>query len=191
VDVLTDREYAERKRAGIIERYPMISEKQNILYLPTLRSDEKELQEKADELIRSVDYDRYNLIVKPHPLSGISAGGGKALTCDEFSSEDMLFAADHVVADYSGMVFEALAVGKREYFYAFDYEEYEGARGWFIDYRKEIPGKILRSGAEVMKAIDDGAFDTTGGEAFFSRYVDPPRGASRTSDIAGMIMDLI
>jgi CDP-ribitol ribitolphosphotransferase len=191
VDALMSAAYAERKRSEIRERYPELSAKQTILYVPTMRGDEGELQKKLDELIGAVDYDRYHLIVKPHPLSRLKVSGGKALTCDGFSSEELLFAADCVVSDYSGMVFEALAAGKKEYFYAFDYDDYAKKRGWFIDYREEIPGDLLHTGAEVAAAIDAGEFDAAAGWAFFDAYVDPPRGASYTADIAGLLMDLL
>jgi len=191
-DVLRDSIYASEKQREIFASYPGLSDptKKNILYIPTQRSDETQLQSKVDELLRAVDFRKYSLIVKPHPLSHITIGDERVYTCDEFDSMDMLFAADFVITDYSSMLFDALLCGKPEYFFAFDLEEYEANRGTFIDYAAEIPGPILRSGEEVMAAIERGEFDKEKANGFLTKYV-PIADVSATERIAELISGLI
>jgi CDP-ribitol ribitolphosphotransferase len=188
VDVLRDAAYAEARRLEILSRYPELGERENILYIPTFRVEEDGLQAKLDELIGAIDPGRYNLIVKPHPLSRLEVRGGRALTDDLFSSLDMLFAADYVVTDYSAMIFEALLAGKPVYFYAFDIDRYGEERGWLLDYRAEIPGEILHTGDEVARAVEGGGFDETAAAAFLGRYVETPAG-SCTERICDIILE--
>jgi CDP-ribitol ribitolphosphotransferase len=193
VDALRDQDYAAQKREEIFCKYPTLadSSKKNILYIPTQRKDETMLMSKTRELMAAVDYSRYNLIIKPHPLSsmlhelrgtddtderprGTDDTDERPLFEEDFTSMDMLFAADFVVADYSGMLFDVLACGKPLYFYAFDYDEYLDRRGWFIDYAAEIPGSILSKGTDVIARIESGDFDEARAEAFFKKYVTVP-----------------
>jgi CDP-ribitol ribitolphosphotransferase len=174
-DILTDLKYASEKNVEIKEYHPQMAKKENILYIPTYRKDETTLQAKLEELEAAVDYERYNLIVKLHPLSSAHPADRRVIIDENFSSMEMLFAADHVITDYSGMVFEALLAGKPVYYYAFDYDEYRDKRGWFIDYEAEIPGEILGSGADVCRAISRGEYDRARSEAFLKKYVEMPK----------------
>jgi CDP-ribitol ribitolphosphotransferase len=146
------------------------------------------LQEKLKELIANIDFSRYNLVVKPHPLSQIRVDDERVISGDLFESIDMIMACDYVIVDYSAIIFEAALLKKPMYFYAFDYDEYTSARGFFIDYMAEIPGAILRAGGEVALQIEAGRanYDEKKAEAFLRRYVDVD-----IKDCTGRIVEFI
>ena len=59
------KSYSKRTADNILTEYPMLSQKQNVLYAPTFRKGKKI---SIDELVCNIDTNRYNLIIKLHPL---------------------------------------------------------------------------------------------------------------------------
>jgi CDP-ribitol ribitolphosphotransferase len=190
VDKLKNSRYMSTKRSEILKAYPQLKNKKTILYVPTYRRNEVFLQKKLDELIEAVDFDRYNFVLSPHSLSKISAKNMLVLMNSRFTSMEMLSIADYIISDYSSIIFEALLYKRPVYYYSFDFECYRKNRGFFIDYETEIPGKLLFTGKEVLKAIETDTFDAPKANDFLDRYVKMPE-ASCTTTIADMIMTKI
>ena len=63
---------------------------------------------------------------------------------DTFSTEEMLYIADCVIADYSAIVFEAALLNKPMCFYAFDLDEYMASRSFYLDYEKDMSWSCLQ-----------------------------------------------
>ena len=81
VDLLMDEEYAKEKREEILRDYPVLSERPNVIYAPTFRKDESGFEKAFQSLVEAFDFEKYNLVVKLHPLSKVSLkeeGDGKA-----------------------------------------------------------------------------------------------------------------
>jgi CDP-ribitol ribitolphosphotransferase len=171
VDLLRDEAYRAAKRAEILRIYPALSEKQNILFAPTHRLDEAMLQEKLNELVDTIDFDRYNLIVKQHPLSNLHAKDPRVIMDQRFSGLEMAIAADHVIIDYSSILFEVAVLGKPIYFYTFDLEAYLQHIGFFIDFVHEIPGEKWLTASETLQSIEKGEYDASAMKRFLDRYV--------------------
>ena len=188
VDLLQSKKYKERKRKEIFEKYPELKEKPVIVYVPTFRKDETRF-EKACEKMMEVFDDHYNLVVKLHPLSKIKIKGDHVFTCDEFSSFDMLFAADYVISDYSCIIYEAAILDLPIHFYNFDLDEYEGVRGLNIDYMKEMPGTISGDFSKIMDAIRNDDYDFDKLHELKNKYIKPTKHA--TKDIADFIETLL
>lgn len=171
VDLLTSKEYKEEVRGKIAEKYPQISQKRNIVYCPTFRKDEKEMSKKITQLIESIDYDRYNLILRLHPLSKIKIDS-KNVICDRtFSSFDMLFIADYVISDYSCIIYEAAILEIPLYFWAFDLEQYLDNRGLTFDYKAEVPGLISKNIEDIVKEIDTKCYEYDKLKKFRKKYI--------------------
>lgn len=185
VEALESREFADAARKKIVSVYPELSasEKETILYIPTFRKGETEgFQKAAMALADAVDYSRYHLIIKAHPLSDFSASHPHAIIDHQFSSFDMLFISDCVISDYSCIIYEAAILRRPLYFYAYDYDQYQSARDFYIDYKKEMPGPVCRTAEETLKAIDARACDPEAVQRFLSRYVTP-KSRHETRDI--------
>lgn len=184
LDFLKDAEYAEKIRRKIYGVYPELQEKPTIVYCPTFRKDEEEFEKALAQLVSAVDQKKYNLVVKIHPLSKAKVDA-QVIRATEFSSFDMLFAADYVISDYSCIIYEAAVRNIPLYFYNFDMDLYTGNRGLAIDYENELPGVISGDAAEIVKAIEEGSYDMEELERFTRKYVHPT--AHATEDIADFI----
>lgn len=140
----------------LIKRYPQVKEKSNIVYVPTFRKN-RELE--LDELVNSVDYNNYNLILKPHPNEKIDISDNRVILDYEYPSMDWMKYADYIITDYSAVAFEAMILEKPLLFYLFDYEEYKEGTGINIDWFNDIPQYTSKSGKEIIGIIQKGKYD--------------------------------
>jgi CDP-ribitol ribitolphosphotransferase len=188
VDLLLDAEYESRLRERVLRRYPQLADKQTILWAPTFRSDEHDLQRHVDSLCASLDFERYNLIFSPHPLSNIRINNPLVIRPQGFSSLELAMAADHLVCDYSSIIFDYLIVGKPLYFFCFDLDDYGVERGLYIDYRSEVPGRPLMDIGELLEAISSGESSQARQASFLHRYVRIPDG-SVSDHLAAFVLE--
>lgn len=172
VDVLLDNNIIKHKKNEIFNKYNILKNKKNIVYAPTFRKDEEKMQIYLDKLIDSVDYDKYNLIIKLHPLSKLKIDNPNVLILPEYKTFDTLFISDYVISDYSSIIFEAGILKKPLYFYSFDLDNYDIKRGFFIDYMNEIPGIITDDPKEILYSIDNNIYDYKKESEFINKYVD-------------------
>lgn len=184
VDLLHSEEYAGKVREKIWERYPQLKEKPVILYCPTFRKDETDFEKAIDRLIKNVDFEKYNIVVKLHPLSKLQLVD-EVVQAREFSSFDMLFVADYVISDYSCIVYEAAVRQIPLYFYNFDMELYTENRGLAVAYEEELPGLISGDARKIMEAISNMNYDMDELKRFADKYVTPTEHA--TKDIVDFI----
>ena len=195
VEALKDKARAEATRKRIFEKYPSLnsrksensgnlenseasrnsgnSRKLNIVYVPTFRKGEDEATLTAiKELIDAVDYDKYNLVIKAHPLTELSGlDDSRAIIDKNFSSFEMLFASDIVIGDYSCIMYEAAILGKPLYFYDYDYDEYMSTRDIYMDYMAEVPGPVCYDALSLMEEIKKPSYDYAKLDSFLRKYV--------------------
>lgn len=189
VEVLADPIYSENVRKKITAQYPILETKENIVYVPTFRKEENnDFTMAVQNLINSVNYDRYNLIVKAHPLAELNLSNEKAIIDRDFSSLDMLFIADYVISDFSCIIYEAAIRKLPLYFYTYDYEKYLSTRDIYMDYKKEMPGPICSSAAETIRAIENNLCDSKDVEAFSNKYITRSS-CHETEDIVNFIFN--
>ncbi len=169
VDLLTDFKYQEDINKKIKDSYPIMKKKKNIVYVPTFRPEEKE--KKIQELIDCVDFEKYNFIIKLHPLTNLNNYDERVIWDKKFSSQDMMIIADYIITDYSAVVYEASLLGKPLYFYTYDYEEYVRKRDFYLDFKQELPGVISEDPKEIMNAITGDNYDLTAIEKFKNKYI--------------------
>lgn len=187
--LLHEKKYADETRKKIFSEYPKLKGKENILYIPTFRKgkdDEAAFSEAAKKLCEAVDYSRYNLIVKAHPLAEFEMAHSQALIDKKFTSFEMLFVCDCIISDYSCIIYEAAALHKPMYMYTYDYDNYMSTRDIYMDYKKEMPGPILKSAEEVVSAIENNECDVASVDKFFAKYVTP-NSENETGDIVEFI----
>ncbi|MCB6992360.1 CDP-glycerol glycerophosphotransferase family protein [bacterium 210820-DFI.6.37] len=187
VEALESSQYAVGAREKIFLSYPQLREKPTILYVPTFRKGEnQEFAQAAIALADAVDYSRYNLIIKAHPLAEFKETHPFAVIDHRFSSFDMLFVCDYVISDYSCIIYEAAVLKRPLYFYAYDYDRYMSTRDIYMDYKKEMPGPICSTAAEIVQAISDQACDPENVQKFLRKYVTP-KSNHETKDIVDFI----
>lgn len=157
VDLLTDDLYKKEKTNEIKEYYPEMKNKKNIVYVPTYREEESE--EKIKELIDSVNYNKYNLIIKLHPLTKLSDFDDRVIWDKKFFSRDVMIASDYIITDYSAIVYEASLLNKPMYFYIYDFDSYSKNRDFYINYKKDIPGNMSKDAKDIVNYIENNSFD--------------------------------
>lgn len=179
IDYLTKEQYTSASKSAILKAYPQLDNgKKNIVYVPTFRRGEglgDEYMEAAFDRVRdAVDYEKYNLVIKAHSGEERVFAGSAENRVDgcRFIGLDFIALADYIVSDYSAIIFEAAVAAKPVALYCFDWDEYDAARGFYLDYFEDIPFVKVRTAEELMTAIDSGAV-TFGdnGRLFSDRYV--------------------
>lgn len=179
IDYLTKEKYTSVSKNSIFKAYPQLDNgKKNIVYVPTFRRGDglgDEYMEAAFDNVRlAADYSKYNLIIKAH-------SGEERIFTDSpdnrqdgnlFMGLDFIAVADVIVSDYSAIIFEAAVASKPVVLFCFDYDDYDAARGFYIDYFKDIPFKKVYTADELMAVISSGDIVLDKDEDRFSeRYV--------------------
>ena len=177
VDVLRDEDWIKKQREEILKKYPDLAGHKVIVYAPTFRmaEDEKKgFSDAVENLKKAVaSYGgKYRLIVKAHPISEVASD------CEEYSTMDMLPVADAFISDYSCSIYEAGVMDIPLYFYTYDYDEYMSRRSVYMDYPKEIPGKMHADAVSLMEDIDKSGADMERQKAFIEKYVELPQGSA-------------
>lgn len=179
--------------ARINAAYPYLQRKKNILYAPTFR---KGKPVEVQELVETIDQDKYNLIVKLHPLDEImnmkNLNRYNSILWDKkFESSSWLKYCDYIITDYSAMGIEAAVLNKPVFFYLYDLSEYEKDPGINISFKEEAIGQNVFSNSEdLLKALEQ-PYDFSGLRTFREKYVLPPKGRSYTEALGRFVFRLL
>ncbi len=170
VDLLNDKKYLASKRKEIISKYGMLKKKKNILYAPTFRKNEN--ADAIKKLIDAVDYEKFNLIIKLHPISSLEVDDDRVIKDNDYTTLEMLSVADYIITDYSAIIFEIAVLNKPLYLYTYDFDSYTDKRDFYIDYKNEIPGIMSDDPKFIMKEIEKNNFDMKKMKQFSRKYVE-------------------
>ena len=83
---------------------------------------------------------------------------------------DILLISDLVITDYSSVIFEYSLLNKPMIFYAFDYHHYSSSRDFYEGFQDFVPGKIVFTFTELMKALKEGDFEIEKVPVFRDKY---------------------
>ena len=200
-----DRFFDPEHRAASIARardaFPQIAGRFVILFAPTFRG--------AGPRTARYDYDRVDwaalhaacvakdavVIVKMHPFITDPAPIPDALrdrlvdgTRTAMDVNDLLFAVDLLITDYSSIVFEFATQQKPMLFYAYDLEEYVASRDFYVPFEEFVPGRIARSFAEVIAAIERDEYESEKVPVFARRHFDHLDGGATDRVIDELIL---
>lgn len=144
--------YHNELKTKILSTYSLLNNsKKNILYAPTFRKDGTNF---FKIVINNIDYSKYNLIIKQHSGKEKIYINGKLKYSEESQfGIELLCVADHIITDYSAIMYETMILNKPLYFYVPDLENYEKKRGFYFNYKQCIPGVISNEIKTIMKAI--------------------------------------
>ncbi len=170
VDLLKNESYIAQTQKSIYEKYPQLKEKQNVIYAPTFRKDDGQFEKHFQMLTESFDFEKFNLIVKLHPLSKIKIENDKIISDKCFSTFQMITVAHKFISDYSCVVYEAGINNIPLYFYNYDMDTYNDVRSLTIDYGS-LPGFISSDPQEICQALNrDYDYDYLNG--FIRKYIE-------------------
>ena len=191
VDRLLSNEIRTCTIKKILDKYPDIKaardcNKKIIVYAPTFRKH-RDISLEIKELIDKIKSDERVIVIKKHPLMKLCIEDRPGVIIDDtFSTEEMLYIADCVIADYSAIVFEAALLNKLMCFYAFDLDEYMASRSFYLDYEKDMPGAICKDVDEVEMVLKDFHFDLEAVRNFAHNYVEKTEGV--TKELANLVL---
>lgn len=177
-DVLSDETWRNAQRENLVSKYPVLGDKKNILYCPTFRKGETDSTGIMD-LIQLVDFEKYNFIYKPHPLSEMKVEDERILRFDEPTME-LLPVADYVISDYSSVIYEAGLVGVPVYLYGYDWKDYSQRRSFNLDLTKDVPTIFAEKPEPIIEAIEQNKFDYENFKEFIKdNVVIPEEGCTK------------
>jgi CDP-ribitol ribitolphosphotransferase len=178
LDILYARKFD--KRDEILDALPEVATairrgKKIVLYVPTYRDKninaELSVKDAARNLGNVLNSETFYLLPKLHPIDA----EGDADLASGFKAEELLYIADAVVTDYSGLAINAALLDKPLFFYLYDIEEYLRSTGLNIDPESEYKNYAARGAAELanimQKAFDD-EYDAEYEKIFADKYIE-------------------
>lgn len=164
-DVYFNSDFVKEQREILQNLIPEAKGKKVILWAPTLRGND------AVNAYTNVNIDFVKMkkeigkdcifLIKFHPRVKDSFAFSKEEELSSFvfdvtgklSIETALCASDIVVTDYSSLIFEYSLLNRPMVFFADDLDSYENQRSFYFPYEKLVPGKIAKTGDELIEAL--------------------------------------
>lgn len=165
----------QRIRDRFEKKYPNMKGKKLVLYAPTFRETCKNnCVFNYFDLVRFTKElgDEYSLLVRLHPkMTRFSDAGDFE---DEFfkmnpniidlthikNEQELLLLADILITDYSSIMIEYAILNKPILFFAYDLDDYlTNERGFYFNYEKEVPGKIVTNMDQLIESIKSNDFE--------------------------------
>ena len=188
-DYLSNPEYMAKLREEVLEEYPKIRGKKNILYCPTFRQDVTDFDfERVKRLIMAIDYDKYNLLYKSHPVSKMKLLDSR-VTRFNVDNIKAIAVADYIISDYSSIIYEAGLAHKPVYLYAYDWDTYKDKRDLNLDLKAEAPTIFSDDPKEIVEAIEKDEFDFDSFNQFTTRNIRMPKTSCSEEIIKLMNLD--
>lgn len=189
-DLLLSDENRAAQRDAFFAEHPEARGRKTIVYCPTFRKKQPINESAAMEaLIGTIDFERYNLVFKPHPVSTQVIDDPRVISVDD-PAIDPLFSADYVISDYSTVIYEAGLLGVPIFLYAYDWDDYHEKRSFNIDLEREVPTLFTADAVEIVDAIEHDRFDHDAFQTFVARNIALPQGVSCTEYLSRKIISL-
>jgi CDP-glycerol glycerophosphotransferase (TagB/SpsB family) len=106
----------------------------------------------------------------------------------EIDVNDLLFAVDLLITDYSSIVFEYSTLGRPMLFFAYDLEEYVATRDFYVPFEEFVPGRIVRTFDELLDAVQRDDYHLEKVASFAARHFDHLDGTSTDRVIDELIL---
>ena len=150
-DYYSDQQWLEECRTKFQLCYPEARDKTVVLYAPTFRGNAAApYLTGIDEILQAQhalqDTHYFILSLHPHLVKHYPQYAAK------MPSEELLPMADMLITDYSSILFDYLLFDKPIVLFAPDLEEYQAARGFYVEY-ETLPGAIAQNTDELVREI--------------------------------------
>lgn len=182
-----DRFFDEAARAAGLaaarKAFPEIQGRTTILFAPTYRGDTiREASYGFEQLdfaaLHALCVERDAVvIIKMHPfvlepLHIPEAFRDRLLdgSADAIDVNDLLFAVDLLITDYSSIVFEYSTLRRPMLFFAYDLDDYVATRDFYVPFESFVPGRIVRTFPEMLDAIRREDYEADKVDDFAARH---------------------
>ena len=189
-DLLIDPDYRKAKCEEIYSEFPDLRLKKNICYCPTFRRNASKNESLAmANLLNAINFEKYNFIHKPHPISTQKFNDPRVL--EDYGAFDMLYIADYIISDYSTVIYEAGLLDIPIYLYGYDWNEYRQKRSLNINIEHDIPALFTNDPETIIQAIESNAFDHQAYQHFMRENITIPSGKTCTQQVLDIIFSMI
>lgn len=143
----------------IKDKYNLPKNKKIILYAPTFR--DKNMENADYNLpIMSLGTDKdIVVLVSLHPMVAKKIKLDKLpnnfLNYSDVDIIELLIVSDCLITDYSSSIFDYSILEKPMIFYMYDIDEYLKTRGFYLDYKKDLPGPIVKDEKSLLRVIKE------------------------------------
>lgn len=149
----------EKEINRLKKKYNLPHNKKTILYAPTFRDNNIENDDYELPILSLKNNKNINVIVCLHPIVA------KSLKIKELPSNfynfsgvdiiELLIISDLLITDYSSTIFDYSILEKPMIFYMYDIDEYLKYRGFYLNYKKDLPGPIIKNEKELFESISN------------------------------------
>lgn len=139
------------------KKYNLPKNKKTILYAPTFRDNNLENDNFELPILSLKNNKNINVIVCLHPIVA------KSLIINKLPSNfynfsgiditELSIISDALITDYSSTIFDYSILEKPMIFYMYDIDEYLKYRAFYLDYKKDLPGPIVKTEKELYNLI--------------------------------------
>ena len=175
-------------KSDFCKKYNVESNKKIILYAPTFR-DEKKYNNVLNFLdlkkFNDVLGDEYVLALRLHPkirdfYDDAIESSENYIDCSNYPSEqELMMISDVLITDYSSIMIEFAILDKPILFFVYDLDNYLSTeRGFYYDFKKTVPGKLVYNSDELIDAINNEDFDKDKMTSFVKTQFDVIDGKS-------------
>ena len=102
----------------------------------------------------------------------------------------MAFVSDVIVTDYSAVIYEVSLLNTPICLYAYDKDTYIDSRDFYLDYDKDMPGKIYSNVDNMLSDISNEKYNMSKLSKFNNNYINKYK-VSYTDDIVNFIKSLV
>jgi CDP-glycerol glycerophosphotransferase len=148
-----------------------------VLYAPTFR-DEQPFAREADaqQLARDLG-PTHEVLLRMHKLDAGQLSLGHETLFKDVSvypdNRELYLAADVLVTDYSSVMFDFAVTRKPMLFFTPDLAEYrDELRGFYFDFEAEVPGPLVSSVGELVRALEALDGDADGYASKYASFVE-------------------
>lgn len=152
----------------LVRTYPILKEKKTILYVPTFRKGQST---HVQDVVNAINTEKYNLIVRLHPLDETKIDS-KYVLSSKYQTFELLKVSDYVITDYSAVAFEAAVLNKALFFYLYDIDDYQENRGLNINLKEEMKSSTFSNIKEIINRIEQDSYDYQELEEFKNTYIE-------------------
>ncbi|HET9417124.1 MAG TPA: CDP-glycerol glycerophosphotransferase family protein, partial [Candidatus Limnocylindria bacterium] len=181
--------------------FPAIEGHRVILFAPTCRGngprdawydydrvDWQALHAVCEETDAVVIVKMHPFISQPAPISSPLSDRLIDGTHATIDVNDLLFAVDVLITDYSSIVFEFSTLLRPMLFFAYDLDEYVASRDFYVPFTEFVPGRIAHTFDDVVDALRTDEYEFEKVPVFARRHFDHLDGGATDRVIDELIL---
>lgn len=151
-DSFFDEQFRTECREDFFRQYPQLKGKRLILWAPTFRGNAGNPEILGMEAIQALQKqlgDDWFVLIKLHPHAEDKLHFSN---CD-IPTHRLLTVVDLLITDFSSIIFDYALLEKPAVMFAPDYDDYVRGRGFYMDFKTDIPYPLVTRDSDLYEAV--------------------------------------